>query len=100
MIRFPVDAAQVARVLDGLPVGVRARVVAFQFDHDQFPVRVNRQQVEPLVRPVEAAELLAYYQQVFTQDAGVVGNPLLNVPPFLESQLREFDLGHRPRTHE
>ena len=81
-----VDAAQVARVLDGLPVGIRAGVVAFQFDHDQLPIRVNRQEVEPRVRLVKAAELLADDQQVLTQDARVIGNPLLDVSPLLESQ--------------
>ena len=45
--------------------------VSSRFNSTTSRIHINRQQVEPLVSPVEAAELLCDYQKILPKNADV-----------------------------
>ena len=87
--------SEVACVLDGLPVDVRTGIVSLQLDDNEPAICIDRQQIQSLTRPVEAAELLRDYQKVVAEDIGIGRHPLLNISPLPQAQLGEVDLLQR-----
>jgi hypothetical protein len=79
---FGGERRAVARVLDRLQVGRLVCPIAFEFDHDEFPFRVEGEDVEPVRGVLEALKLRGNDEEVFSEDSWLVGDPLFDVLPF------------------
>lgn len=66
-----------------------AVVSAFQFDHDQIGISVDRQQVDPAPTVVPVGKLLGNHQGVGSDDLDLVTKQALQVAALFNAKLRK-----------
>jgi len=83
------QAGTVGRVFQDLPGGIPTGVIELVLDDDQLPLLVEGQKIQPFPGVCKLGKLLLEDQQVLAKARGALGDPLLQMLPLREFQIRE-----------